>query len=62
MKGPFCIVMDDDGHHYVIQSKRQEQWARFLKSRDNEDGVEPKWAHRIDGPHSIDFIDYTERV
>ncbi len=62
MKGPFCIVADNDGHWYVIQSKRQEQWERFLKSRACDDGIEPVWAQRIDGPGSIDFIDYTERV
>jgi hypothetical protein len=62
MKGPFCIVTDDDGHHYVIQSKRREQWRQFLMDHDSKVSVMPKWAHRIDGPGSIDFIDFTERA
>lgn len=46
----YCIVTDNDSHHYVIPSSRIDQWFNWC---DNNDDFVPQWADPIGGDPSL---------
>ena len=60
--GPYCIVDDDDGHHYVIPVDKEEEWSDWVESAtnywnemkyDEEEPELPEWADSIGGCPSL---------
>jgi hypothetical protein len=57
--GPYILVSDDSGHHYVIPNGREEHWNAWIGSTQWEDGEIPAYAEAIGGsPTRVVFESY----
>jgi hypothetical protein len=56
----YRMVQDDDCHWYLIPANRSFEFDTWRESDDYQAGIEPDWAHRIDGPHRLTFTDPRE--
>lgn len=49
----YCVVSDDDGHHYVIEADHQDEWFTLT---DDEINDGPEWAWSVGGaPNMVTF-------
>lgn len=49
----YCLVSDDDGHHYVIEVEHRDEWYELDDDAIN-DG--PAWAWQVGGaPNQVTF-------
>ena len=56
----YRLIQDDDGHWYVISKAKEIEFREWLESPEADDGVEPDFATRVDGPHSVIFSNWNE--
>lgn len=56
MKTRYRVVMDNDGHHYLIPADKDEEWDEFLDLEGEAAWDVPEWARDIDFP-ALTFTD-----
>ena len=48
-QGPYILADDGDGHWYVIPSKREVDFDKWVGSAEWQDGDAPDWAESVGG-------------
>jgi len=58
----YTLVQDNDCHWYVIPEDKRKNWYewRSLPPGDPKSWIVPKYAHRVDGPHTVSFPNWIE--
>ncbi len=58
----YSLVVDNDGHEYVIPAACRREWEEFLAvpTDDDRSWSVPKWATPIDGAQHLTFTDWRE--